>query len=83
MVIEYEGTRVKRESDVEEVLFMFRRGESLFLLMEQDNREKDRTRLCLLECPVVVRPSVWGYCLKYWHKDLEKVVARRLFSLKR
>jgi hypothetical protein len=41
MVIEYERTQVKRESDVEEVLFMFRDREKSVLLMEQD---KQRTR---------------------------------------
>jgi len=41
MVIEYERTPVKRESDVEEVLFMFRDREKSVLLMEQD---KQRTR---------------------------------------
>jgi len=41
MVIEYERTQVKRESDVEEVLFMFRDREKSVRLMEQD---KQRTR---------------------------------------
>ena len=42
MVIEYERTPVKRESDVEEVLFMFRDGEESLssFLMDQDNQAK-------------------------------------------
>ena len=46
MVIEYERTPVKRESDVEEVLFMFGDRRKSVLLMEQD---KQRTRDVLIE----------------------------------
>lgn len=45
MVIEYERTPVKRESDVEEVLFMFGDRAKSVLLMEQD---KQRTRDVLI-----------------------------------
>jgi len=41
MVIEYERTQVKRESDVEELLFMFGDPGKSPHLMEEDNQKKD------------------------------------------